>query len=103
MLQRNKIDSLQELTTTNGFKQISNDFEKSMNDPRMKLLVFGAKDITNIIPVKIQFTRDIDGIGCINFNFLLINFESKFFFLHIKKRIVAPSIHLLLLFDLSMI
>lgn len=63
ILQTNTIESLEKLTTKDGYAQISTDFQKSINDPRIKLLVFDSKHIQSIIPIKIHFTRDINGIG----------------------------------------
>lgn len=51
------------MTTNEGYKQITKDWSKSFDDPRMKLLAFDHTDIQKVIPVKIQFLKDDDGIG----------------------------------------
>lgn len=64
-LRTNEVTSLRGMTTREGFEQISKDWSKSFDDPRMKLLAFDPQDIQKVIPIHVKFLKDDDGIGYI--------------------------------------
>lgn len=55
MVRKGEILTMQRLTTTKGYKQISKDVVMSTNDPRLNLLRFRDEDIKKIHPLKVHF------------------------------------------------